>query len=121
MNARKITDQLSVGPHISVKDVKTLAASGFKSIICNLPDGEMQDQAIFSQIRKAAKKEGIEAYYLPIKHGPMQASNVDKMKEYLETLEGPIFAYCRSGNRSTMLYNAANKGNGGGFLKRLFG
>ncbi len=121
MNARKLSDQLSVGPAITVKDVKTLAGNGFKHIICNLPDGEIANQAIFSQIKKAAKKEGIAAYYIPVRHGPMNADNVAKMKEYLETLDGPIFAYCRSGNRSTMLYKAANRGEGGGFFKRLFG
>lgn len=121
MNARKLSDQISVGPYITAKDVKTLASSGFKSIICNLPDGELSSQAIFSQIRKAAKKEGLEAHYLPIKHGPAQAANVEKMKEHLETLPTPIFAYCRSGMRSSSLYKAVNRGNGGGFFKRLFG
>lgn len=121
MRARKLSDQLSVGPHISVKDVKALKAQGYKSIVCNLPDGELRDQAIFSQIRKAAKKEGLEAHYLPIKHGPTQASNVEAFKQHLDTLPGPIFAYCRTGMRSSSLYKTVNRGNGGGFFKRLFG
>ena len=40
MEAKKISDGLSVSPQISADDIKEIARLGFRSIICNRPDGE---------------------------------------------------------------------------------
>ena len=40
MQINKVTNYVSVSPQIQLEDVKTLAELGFKSIICNRPDGE---------------------------------------------------------------------------------
>jgi len=56
MKINKITHYVSVSPQIKPEDVKTLAEQGFKSIICNRPDGEDPDQPNFAEIEAEAKK-----------------------------------------------------------------
>jgi sulfide:quinone oxidoreductase len=43
--------------------------AGFRSIICNRPDGEGNDQPTFSEIEEAARAAGLEAYYMPVVPG----------------------------------------------------
>ena len=40
MDVKHITDEFAVSGQISTKDLPVLAAMGFKSVICNRPDGE---------------------------------------------------------------------------------
>ncbi|MTD95764.1 hypothetical protein GIW81_15605 [Hyphomicrobium sp. xq] len=43
---KKLTDQISVAPQIKPSELAELAAQGFRSIICNRPDGEGADQPV---------------------------------------------------------------------------
>ncbi|MGI9500254.1 MAG: beta-lactamase hydrolase domain-containing protein, partial [Geminicoccaceae bacterium] len=47
MAGRKVTENLSVSPQITTSDIEAIAAAGFRSIICNRPDGEAPDQPSF--------------------------------------------------------------------------
>ncbi|MEZ5845853.1 MAG: sulfur transferase domain-containing protein [Geminicoccaceae bacterium] len=47
MQIHEIDDQLSVAAQISTEDVPPLAEQGFRSLICNRPDGEAGDQPNF--------------------------------------------------------------------------
>lgn len=106
MSLKTLTAALSVSPQVMPHQVAQLAASGFKSIICNLPDGECgRDQASFDQIAAAAKAVGMQAAYLPVipgNAGPVEAS---AFRDLLDSLPTPIVAFCRSGNRSTSLWS----------------
>ena len=61
MIPKKLTAELSVAAQISAADVAGLAAQGFKSIICNRPDGEGPDQPLFAEIERAASSLGLSA------------------------------------------------------------
>ena len=39
MDIRKITEELSVAPQIGASDIAAVVAAGFRSVICNRPDG----------------------------------------------------------------------------------
>jgi sulfide:quinone oxidoreductase len=69
MKINKLTESLSVRLQITVPDMQTIKEQGFRSIICNRPDGEGSDQPTFEEIAKAAKELDIEAVYLPIVSG----------------------------------------------------
>ena len=56
MDKKELTAELSVGQQIQLEDLQTLADLGFRSIVCNRPDGEGPDQPTFEQISKAAKE-----------------------------------------------------------------
>ena len=44
MTPQIITDDFIVAPQITLQDVAEIASSGFRSVICNRPDGESADQ-----------------------------------------------------------------------------
>lgn len=104
MELKSLTPDLSVGPQISVADVAALGAAGFRSVICNRPDGEGADQPTFTEIAAAAAASGLEARYLPVVAGTVQDAQVAEFSRTLRDLPGPAAAYCRTGTRSATLW-----------------
>jgi len=106
MSIKTLTPTLSVSPQILPNQVAHLAKSGFKSIICNLPDGECgPGQPGFDQIAAAAKAAGMTAAYLPIVPGQAGPAEATAFHNLLKRLPTPIIAFCRSGNRSASLWS----------------
>jgi uncharacterized protein (TIGR01244 family) len=101
---KKLDDGVSVSPQISTDDVRMIAAQGFKSIICNRPDGESEDQTPYAVIEAAALETGLPIRHVPVVSGAITDDNVRGMKAALAELPKPIYAYCRSGARCTNLY-----------------
>ncbi len=110
MDIKKITPKLSVAPQIAAADMKALADAGFRSIICNRPDGEGADQPTFEEMEKAAKAAGLEAVYLPVISGKVLDEDAVAFGAALDSLPGPVLAYCRTGTRSTTLWALAQAG-----------
>ena len=69
MDIRKITDELSVAPQIKAAEVPAIAAAGFRSVICNRPDGESSDQPCCSDIEAAVKAHGLVWRSQPVQSG----------------------------------------------------
>jgi uncharacterized protein (TIGR01244 family) len=108
MDFRQIAADVSVAGQIDVEDVAALRNAGFKSIICNRPDGEDASQTQADVLRSAVLAAGLEHRFIPVS-GTLGASdeNVEATILALEELPRPILAYCRSGARSTNLYQMA--------------
>lgn len=104
MAGRKVTEQLSVSPQITADDVEAIKAAGFRSIICNRPDGEESGQPDFETIEAAAKASGLDIRYQPVMSGGLQQQDVDAFAALTDALPTPILAYCRSGTRCIMLW-----------------
>jgi len=66
---KKISDQLSVADQITKNNVSDITKAGFKSIICNRPDGEVPGQPAFKDIEQAAIKANLPIRYLPAVSG----------------------------------------------------
>ena len=101
---KELDKNVSVAPQIQPGDIEAIVAAGFKSIICNRPDGEEHDQPAYSLIETAAKEAGLPICNIPVVSGRITRDNVADMKVALETMPKPVFAYCRSGARCTNLY-----------------
>jgi sulfide:quinone oxidoreductase len=106
MNVMPLTDNYSVTAQISAHDIAAIAAAGFKSIICNRPDQESADQPDFATIDAAAQAAGLQTAYIPITGMPSPEQTAD-MAQALTDLPAPVLAYCRTGNRSAIIFNAA--------------
>ncbi len=105
MEIRKITDSFSVASvTLSVSDIPKLALAGFKTIICNRPDGEDDNQTPYQIIERASKQYGMACYFLPIFTGNMTDENINDMQKILLNAPAPMIAYCRSGTRCTNLW-----------------
>jgi sulfide:quinone oxidoreductase len=105
MDPKAITSTLSTGGQITAADVRGLADRGYRSIICNRPDGEGPDQPTFEEIEAAAKAAGLDARYIPIVAGTVTDEDAAAFGRALDELPKPIFAYCRSGTRSATLWS----------------
>jgi sulfide:quinone oxidoreductase len=121
MRTTRIASDYEVAGQIEYSDVASLSKKGVKTIINNRPDGEDSRQPLSKAIGKAAKKEGIAYYHIPVKSGRITAENVEELKKTLEGCEGPVLAFCRSGARAKTLYKSATRIQRPGFFKRLFG
>ena len=104
MEYKQITPFLSVAPALQVSDLSEVAALGFKSVLNNRPDGEADDQAASSALADAASRVGLEYRSLPVVAGKVLDENVSDFARLMETLPGPVLAFCRTGTRAITLW-----------------
>ncbi|ACM27080.1 TIGR01244 family sulfur transferase [Agrobacterium sp. SHOUNA12C] len=104
MDIRPIDDEYSVSGQISLEDLDQIKALGFKSLVCHRPDNESPDQTPFAVIEARAKELGLEITHVPV--GPMGVTEeaVQGMVDALDEFPRPMLGYCRSGARSTAIY-----------------
>lgn len=105
MDIKKIDSMMAVSGQVTPDELATIAEQGFRSIICNRPDGEGADQPTFKEIETAAKKLGLEAVYIPITSGMVKDEDATAFMAALDRLPGPTLAFCRTGTRSATLWS----------------
>lgn len=100
--------QFGTTGQIFKEDIPEIVAAGYKTVIDNRPDFEGGlDQPLHTDIEEAVMSAGLTFAYLPVISGQITQSQVQQMADLLETLPKPILAFCRSGARSTNLYQLA--------------
>ena len=104
MNIKKVSPRLFVSEQISVSDAALAAEHGIKTIICNRPHNETDDQPDTRALAAAAAAAGIEFLHIPVVAGAISDADVAEFAAAYNGAEGPILAYCRSGMRSTCLW-----------------
>jgi sulfide:quinone oxidoreductase len=104
MSIQVLSPSFAVAPQISIQDLPAIAAAGYKSIICNRPDDEGPGQPSFKDVAEAAARAGLVARHLPVVPSDINEADADAMAQLLRELPGPVLAYCRSGARSTTLW-----------------
>ncbi len=92
MNIAQLTPQLSASPQILPGDLGAIAAQGFKTLICNRPDGEGADQPTHQELATAAATLGMRLHYLPVASGRVQDASAKSFGELLATSPGPVLA-----------------------------
>jgi sulfide:quinone oxidoreductase len=110
MQVTQLSPAFSVSPQIAASDIAAIKAAGYRTIICNRPDGEGADQPRFDEIAAAARGAGLEAAYVPVIPGAMTQDNVNAFKTALRNLPQPVLAYCRSGARAASLWSLCDNG-----------
>jgi cysteine desulfurase len=101
----KISPEFAIAPQLTGDDMVALRSEGFKTVICNRPDGEEPGQPAFAAIAEAAGRLDIEARYLPVVADKISESDLTAFAAYIDTLPKPVLAYCRTGNRAKLLWN----------------
>ena len=109
---RKLDDRTLVSGQIHPDDVPALKDLGVTLIVNNRPDNEDAGQPEGDDIEAAAKAAGIDYRHVPIARG-LGPSDVEAMREAMHSVgEGKLFAFCRSGNRSTLAWAVAKSEDG---------
>ena len=110
MEIKPLNTVLSVSAQIAASDLQAIADAGFKSIICNRPDGEGSDQPGFNEIELAAERLGLVAHYLPAESGKVSDAQGAAFGQLMDSLPKPVLAYCRTGMRSTTMWALSSAG-----------
>ena len=101
-------DLFGTAGQITPEQLTEIAALGYKSVINNRPDFEGgSEQPANALIQAKAESLGLTYAYLPVVSGSLTPDQVVEMAHLLKTMPAPILAFCRSGARSTNLYQLA--------------
>jgi len=111
MDINQITPDYAVAGQIALTDLETLVARGFTTVICNRPDQEISADLQSGLVEAAARALGLEFVYNPISGQGMTMNNLTRQGETLAAAKGPVFAYCRSGTRSTVVWSFVQAGS----------
>lgn len=104
MKVEQLSDELSVAAQLQPEDVADCRRDGFRSIVCNRPDGEATGQPAFAVIAAQARELGMEARHLPVVAGAISPDEVRLFAALLADLPKPILAYCGTGRRASTLW-----------------
>jgi uncharacterized protein (TIGR01244 family) len=109
---RQLDEKTLVAGQIRPEDVPALKDLGVTLIVNNRPDFEDAGQPEGDDIEAAAKEAGIDYRHVPIARG-LGPSDIEAMREAINSVgDGKLFAFCRSGNRSTLAWAVARSEDG---------
>lgn len=104
MTPTYLNSDIAVGAQIEPQDIPGLAALGFTDIVCNRPDAEHPGGPVADKIAAAAARAGLRFHYLPVTHGTFPVNEARDFAAIRLSPGARVFAYCRSGARSTALW-----------------
>lgn len=110
MDIRPITPAYAVSPQIEPGDLAAIKAAGYVMVIDNRPDGEIPPHLHTDAMRQAVEAMGLIFVANPVIGGAMTAENVAAQKAAIAAASGPVFAYCASGNRSSVVWALSQAG-----------
>ncbi|NJM33477.1 MAG: TIGR01244 family phosphatase [Rhodomicrobium sp.] len=109
VNLIQLDDRTFVAGQIYPHEMEEIAAEGIRLIVDNRPDGESPaDQPPARAIESEAMRFGLKFAYLPFTAMTLTPAHAAEFMRLMKETDGIVLAFCRSGNRSTMLWAAAN-------------
>ncbi len=103
----RLSDDFTASAQISADDLEAIADAGFKAVVCNRPDHEDPGQPTAAEIAAACEQRGVAFHHVPIVGSQLSLEAVEAMREVMSSTDGPVFAYCRSGTRSAVVWQYA--------------
>ncbi len=110
MDIRQITPVYAVSPQIDPEDLAAIKAAGFTRIIDNRPDAEIPPSHHTETMKAAAEALGLEFVVNPVVGGAISMENVTAQGAAIAGANGPVLAYCASGNRSSIVWALSQAG-----------
>lgn len=107
MTVYRMSENCAVSSQIQPADVAAIAAEGFTTIVCNRPDGEDAGQPAAGDVAAECAAQGIVFELVSIDRNGLTMDMVERFRRVVEASEGPVLAYCRSGQRSSVLWQAS--------------
>ena len=104
MDLHKISEDLTVASQLNADDIPLIASQGFRSLVCNRPDGEAMGQPAFGLVEQEARAAGMTTVYQPVSSSAVSDADGAAFGKALEELPKPVLAYCRTGTRCTVLW-----------------
>jgi sulfide:quinone oxidoreductase len=107
---KQLTRDFFIAPQISESDIIDAANSGFTSVIDARPDGEDAGQPSAAQIAALAQKYRLGFTHVPVTTDAISDADISKFLAALQSADGPVLGYCRSGTRAAMLWALSQVG-----------
>jgi len=107
MTIYRLSKTCAVAAQIQPADVAALAAEGFTTIICNRPDGEDSGQPTANDVAAECEAHGVTFHWIPVDRGGLTMAMVEGFRRAIVDSDGPVLAYCRSGQRSSVLWQSS--------------
>ena len=105
--SKSLNTQVSVSGQKTTAKFRDLLQDGFKSVIVNRLDQETGNLVSVNQLRNIAEQAHVGVIYQPINAGKVFQTDVVEFAKYYHELPKPILMICRSGSRSSVLFNQA--------------
>ncbi len=106
MHLSRLTENYAVAEQIQPADIAAIAAQGYATVICNRPDNEEPGQPQASELKSACEKASIAFHHIPVAGMPIPSTAVAEHRRAIESSDGPVLGYCRSGQRSMVIWQA---------------
>ena len=110
MEIRPLTPTYAVSPQIDPADLAAVKAAGYTTVIDNRPDGEIPSHLQTAVMKAAAEELGLAFVANPVIPGGLTMENVRIQSQTIADAPGPVFAYCASGNRCSVVWALVNAG-----------
>jgi sulfide:quinone oxidoreductase len=107
MRVFELAPQVYVSGQLFEHDVRLMAKQGVRSIMNNRPDGESTGQPLSADLAKIAEELGMTFLHLPIISKANTNQVVEEFAKARDELERPLLIFCRSGARSTTMWEMA--------------
>ena len=107
MRVLELAPQVYVSGQLFEHDVRLMAKQGVRSIMNNRPDGESMGQPLSADLAKIAEELGMTYLNLPIDPRAITKQDVEEFAKARDELERPLLIFCRSGARSTTVWELA--------------
>jgi sulfide:quinone oxidoreductase len=107
MRVLELAPQIYVSGQLFEHDVRLMAKQGVRSIMNNRPDGESMGQPLSADLAKIAEELGTTFLHLPINPKAITKQDVEEFAKACDELERPLLIFCRSGARSTTMWELA--------------
>lgn len=104
MQIISLTDSIGVAGQVQPADMPAIAEAGYKVVINNRPDGEAPDQPHSEELAAAATAAGLDYHYYPLNAMNYPGDDTEAMAALFNDDSRPVFAFCRSGTRSSNLW-----------------
>ena len=99
----------SVSPQLRPDELSLVLEAGFRTIVNNRPDGEEAGQPTSSELRAEAQRLGIDYVHIPIISTRMTDADARALNEVLAGAKGRVLGFCRTGARSTRLWERSHE------------
>lgn len=107
MSFTYLADSFAVTGQIQPEEIENLSSQGFVAVVCNRPDNEEPDQPAYADIQAECKNASLDFEYIPMVGSNYTEADVNSLKSIMA--KGKVLAFCRSGNRSSILWKAAQE------------
>lgn len=104
MRVLEIAPQVYVSGQLFEHDVRLLAKQGVRSIVNNRADNESLGQPLSADLAKVAEELGVTFVHFPVDPRSITRQDAAAFAKICEELERPLHLFCRSGARTTKIW-----------------